>query len=305
MNKKVVFLLCIFTFSLLNAANLLKFYHRDYQVADRSVFVFDSRPQFSFSSDANKILINFPNTSLDLGLEGEVFHDSKVLKSISYTQNGDDLLVKLALQNSQFGHPEVESFHFSQNKQQYKVVFDIIRNPQPATTDAAQQLAKFYRLVGKEKKSNQVLADFRASQAQLKKAEESKAISSDPEKAKAQPIVSDSEADKADLTKSAAPEANSFYDFLLGIPLSFYLLLLVAIILVILTIRFIISGQRKRAANSSADFWYPTSGFGSEQCQKKIISILHKHNWESDTIARELQLSSEAVEQIIAEIEAK
>jgi hypothetical protein len=36
-----------------------------------------------------------------------------------------------------------------------------------------------------------------------------------------------------------------------------------------------------------------------------MISVLHKHNWDSEIIARELQLDRETVEKIIAELEAK
>ena len=120
MNKKFIFVFFLAIFTFLHSAVLLDYYHRDYQVANRSVLVFDKKPEFNISKNKNHIIIKVQNGKKDYDVESLQTPKNHLLKAITYSQKDKDLLIVFELHTFKGIVPVFDKMEFSENKNKYK-----------------------------------------------------------------------------------------------------------------------------------------------------------------------------------------
>ena len=116
MNKKFIFVFFLAIFTFLHSAVLLDYYHRDYQVANRSVLVFDKKPEFNISKNENHIIIKVQNGKKDYDVESLQTPKNHLLKAITYSQKDNDLLIDFELHTFKGIVPVFDKMEFSENK---------------------------------------------------------------------------------------------------------------------------------------------------------------------------------------------
>ena len=301
MNKRLSILLLFALFTTLHAAILLDFYHRDYQMADRSVLVFDQKPNYKITKNDSHLLITIQNGQLDYDVKPQTFNENKLIKSINYSSQKDKLVIDFNLQDYDGKLPIWEPMEFEQNKQQYKVVIDFIKTKSPQTNPDAVALSEFYETIGQPKTAKDIMDQFLATLEVEPKPEPKPELKSElkPEQAtvstdtlieiKSQPLAKATE---------KISFASTITDFFKVFPLLFYVLFALTIALVVLSIK-IFSRNRSSLPQTSKPDQYSLLGFGSNDLQKKAALKLSEASWSDENIAKELCMSIEQLNKLL------
>lgn len=292
--KKKLFFSSLFIFiTFLNATVLIDYYHKDYLIADRSVFVFDEKPQYTLSKENSKILLKMINTQKDIDIENQKFSDGKVISDIDYLVSGTQLSATINLFKSNFDNPQIEKFGYYENKNIYKVVVDIIGQSNPTTASQAKDLANFYKFTGREKKAKSILVNFEKKSKAVQVSKNQK-VETLPkiEKKEIAPLLK-SEPESTEITfKDKITKIISRYN------LSFYLIVFAGFLLFLFGIRILRNILKKEKIIDDPSF-YSVNEFGSLRFRKTVAQKFQDLNWDIESIARELQITVQDTKKIL------
>ena len=311
MNKKfvLIFFLSIFTF--LHSAILLDYYQRDYQVANRSVLVFNGKPELKTSQNGNHLIIEVQDCQKDYDVKSLETPKNHLLNAITYSLNDNDLIIDFDLRNFGKEIPVYDKMEFAENKNKYKVVIDFIKTRSPQNEEDAIAIAKFYKSTGRSKKAENILTAFKEKKIETPKQnkkdtiEEKKVEIPKQDKKGTLEVQEQKQIAKPVNTQPAQPMQKqnpkpNFLSIFQVFPLYFYIAIFLGIVVIILLIR-ILSRKKKITSVSSNENQFSTSGFGSEKMQIIAVNKLAEYGWTHENIAKELYITQQRVKELLKE----
>ncbi|MBT5420732.1 MAG: hypothetical protein HOK80_07555, partial [Candidatus Cloacimonetes bacterium] len=99
--RRTFILFFLIFISLLNANYLIDVYHKDYGVIDRTVLVFDTRPDYEILKHESDLQINLSGCRKDASLRESNITNSKVITGLNYLVTKDKVSVSIGINTSQ------------------------------------------------------------------------------------------------------------------------------------------------------------------------------------------------------------
>ena len=99
--KRAFILMLLVLISLLNANFLIDVYHKDYGVIDRTVLVFDTKPNYEILKHESDLQINLHGCRKDASLQKTGINNSKVITGLDYLISEDKVMVMININTSQ------------------------------------------------------------------------------------------------------------------------------------------------------------------------------------------------------------
>ena len=316
-------LLLIVGFCMINSlllANTLKdYYHSNYGPVERVVFVFDEHPRYRLREDILSVNLSF----LECG-KVETIRSTRVLDNpviTNFTFVPTDAFVGVLINT----HEEYRLDTFLlKSGDDYKLVLDIFQHKEPLTPEEAREYAEFYRNVNKD---NQALyfenvadsmiienqrADIRRLEAEKKAAEEAKEIKEEPKKEPSYPVVSKPKEtikeesvetkqvpdrdEKDNFLKANLPA--SVYEVLEDIYLDKMLMFSIIVVFGVIFIMLMMSLIRRFHKPAKVKKERPSNSFGTLEFQRVTIRRLLSNGWQTEEIAKELNITTDEVEEL-------
>ncbi len=315
MKKKILLFLVFICATFLQATMLMDYYHKDYEVADRSVFVFDKKPVYRITQENGQVYLHFSNIRADIDIHDALFPDGNVIESIKYLTAGNNLTAVIKLFSNDYGEPKLEIIEFAEkNNTIYKVVIDIIVISKPADKQQASFLANFYKLTGQKNSANKVWEDFEASvkfaPADIQPENVKEASKDEIAPVATVPVVIvpvatleiDSVASHEEISDKVSSEksANNLMEIFKAINKVELIVIVFAFVLILFAIRILINYHKLNIQDKDKEnYLYPTTGYGSEEFRQKAAKKLDEQNWDIEAIAKELQLTEKEVEKLL------
>jgi len=281
MKKIVLLLLLIFNLFILNALQMNEFYHKNYGIADRTVFVFDSNPSYTIEKSDDVIKIIVKGSSLSNEIKDLPVKDNSVLSCYAFSRSNNDLVISIHLNRQPTDNRDYGVEDFVLKDKTFKLVIDIFKYRNPLTRAEIISFIEFYKLVQLKEKASyyeKLLADFK-----------------DPEVKDEEIPIEDkiSETDKPEEKEDDQKTLSKFRDILN--PYWSYLGYIIAGLLFIIVIILILIILNLRKNSKITSVFQNKEKLGSRSFRKKIIKILKEAGWEDDMIAEELSISKEEV----------
>ncbi len=323
MKRSIIILFFILLFFELLSGNLLiDVYHHNYGIIDRTVLVFDSKPDYSISNDEKKILISAFDTRKLPEVKTKKLAENKVLSEFNYSESLEKLDISIVL-NHEYQRQKGHQYSFSTIElpgEFFKLVFDIFANYIPTNEEERKSFISFYEKMGKDQKAEEYrkldLAEIsrtipekpspKASnniQKQEIHKTEKKSISKKPEQTikpaekKKEIVKKYSEQDiQAEAQKATRTFNNAFLLFSIGN---------ILVVIVYFAIKKFRNKNELQTENwqetksTEKEIYHPTEGFGDVEFQKEMIKKLVEEKWDPENIAREMNLTEERVKQLI------
>jgi len=132
----------------LAASNLKDYYHANYGLVERIVFVFDEYPRYRLREDALSINLSLLDCKKEPTVKSKRVIDNPVISKITFVPT--DAFTGVLINT--FEEYKVEDFVFKSNND-YKLVLDIFKYKNPRSPEEALEYADFYRNVNKPQKA--------------------------------------------------------------------------------------------------------------------------------------------------------
>ncbi|MDP8268973.1 MAG: hypothetical protein P9L97_09620 [Candidatus Tenebribacter davisii] len=290
--KKTFLLSFLVLFSLLNASYLIDVYHKDYGVIDRTVLVFDTKPDYEILKHESDIQVNLHKCRKDPSLQKIDITTSKSITGFDYLISEDKVMVMIHINTSQLlvtGEVfKVEGMELQ--GEFFKLVLDIFISTNPQSISELSSYASFYETTG-----NRILADeYNARVVELNKKNKL------PQENK---VLQPEQANTSSGPTRVVNKMNSqFQMFKSKVNLKIVGIILCALILLGFVIFLIIKLLRRKSSrlDFDEDSLRPHDGFADREYLEKVVKVLSAKNWEVDEIAKELELPFSEVQTIIA-----
>ncbi len=285
----VIFLVLI---SLLNANFLIDVYHKDYGVIDRTVLVFDTKPDYEILKHESDLQINLPGCRKDASLQEISINNSKVITGFDYVISEEKVMVMININTSQLlvtGEIyKVEGMELQGNV--FKLVLDIFIATEPQTLSELTSYASFYEKTGEVKLAEEYKNKVLGIHNELKNQQETTDTKSMQATAKKESV------NVTEKIKSVVQNISSKLDLkIVGFAIGVLILLIIVIFLIVKLLR-----KKTSAFDMDDDSIRPTDGFADSAYLEKVAKKLSAKNWEIEEIAKELDLPLEKVQRIIA-----
>jgi len=290
--KRTFILLCLIFASLLNANFLIDVYHKDYGIIDRTVLVFDSRPNYEILKHESDLQINLPGCRKDASVQKINIPNSKVITGFDYQVTPDKVVVLVNINTSEMlvsGEIyKVEGMELQADV--FKLVLDIFLTANPQTLSELTSYVNFYEKTGEEELAEEYNNKVVELHNKLK-------AQQDQNKATQKQKVDKKETDRVkEKVRSDFQKLTSKLNFkLIGIILGAIILLLIVVFLIIK-----LSQKKTSAFEADSDSLRPTDGFADIKYLENLAKDLAAKDWNVDEIAKELELPLETVQRIIA-----
>ncbi|MDP8200763.1 MAG: hypothetical protein P9M11_01320 [Candidatus Tenebribacter burtonii] len=285
--RKVFILSLLMVISFLNASYLVDVYHRDYGVIDRTVLVFDTKPQYKIFTNESNIQINLQECRKNISLKKLAIPNSKVLTSYDYIASEDQVTAMIDINISRL---PVTSETYKVNIMElqedvFKLVLDIFILANPQSLFELTSYASFYKTTGYFKLAEEyekLVVNFKDKIKQQENATvQSKQIVNSKKQTKVIYII-----------QSLIQKFNTEFTFkIVGIALVSLFLLFVVI--------FILSPKKASKIDLNKKLIRPTDGFADDTFMEKVARKLAAKDWKVEEIAKELELPLEKVKKII------
>lgn len=290
--KRTFILLCLIFVSLLNANFLINVYHKDYGIIDRTVLVFDSRPDYEILKHESDLQINLPGCRKDASIRKYNISNSKVVTGFDYQVTADEVVVLININTSEM-LVSGESYIVEGMELQadvFKLVLDIFINANPQTLSELTSYVDFYKKIGKEELAEEYNDKVVELHKKLKDEQEQN-------KTTQEQVLAQNETGKVkEKVRSDFQKPTSKLNFkLIGIILGAIILLIIAIFLIIK-----LSQKKTSVFEEDSDSFRPTDGFADMKYLEELAKDLAAKDWNIDEIAKELELPLETVQRIIA-----
>jgi len=287
--KKILLLTFITFITILNANFLIDAYHKDYGVIDRTVLVFDTKPQYDILKHGSSIEVKLDGCRKDASLQNISVIDSKVLTGFDYLISGDGIKVIININTTQLlitGEVyRVNGMELQGNV--FKLVLDIFISNNPQSLSELSSYASFYKEIGNE----ELAEDYNDKVVKLNnkiKAQQENAITQDEN--------SRSKISVSSILIDTAKELISKLNFgILGIVAG-----IIALIVIIIILIDKLFGKKTSTTDTDVDSLRPVDGFADNAYLKEVAKKLAALNWDVDEIAKELELPFEEVQKFIA-----
>ena len=290
--KRTFILLFLVLVSLLNASFLIDVYHKNYGVIDRTVLVFDTKPQYEILKHESDIQINLPGCRKDVSLQKLDFANSKVITGFDYLVSKDKVIVMINVNTSQLlvtGEIyKVDGMEIQGDV--FKLVLDIFISANPQTLSELTSYATFYETTGnfklaEEYKLQALALNEKIKEQQINTTTQSKQVVA----TKLQTGILNK---LKSLIDKLSPQLNIK---IIGVALGAIILLAIFIFLIIK-----LSRKKTSAFDMDGDSLRSTDGFAENTYLEKAAKDLAAKNWGLEEIAKELELPFEEVQKIIA-----
>ena len=148
--KRIFILFFFLLISLLNASFIIDAYHKDYGVINRTVLVFDTKPEYEILKHESDIQINLQGCRKDASLQKMNISNSKVITGFDYIVSEDKVAVMIKINTKQLlitGEVYiVEGIELQGDV--FKLVFDIFISTNPQSLSELTSYASFYKTTG-------------------------------------------------------------------------------------------------------------------------------------------------------------
>ena len=290
--RRTFILFFLIFISLLNANYLIDVYHKDYGVIDRTVLVFDTRPDYEILKHESDLQINLTGCRKDASVQTLGITNSKVITGFKYQVTKDEVIVSIGINTSQLlitGEVyKVEGMELQGDV--FKLVLDIFISTDPQTLSELTSYAQFYEKTGDAKLAKEYNDKVVGLHDKLKS--QQKIAENDPTQA----VTKKESVKVANIVKSDFQNFVSKLNFkLIGIVLSALILLAVVIFLIIK-----LSRKKTSAFKTDDDSLRPSDGFADIEYLRELAKNLASKDWEVEEIAKELELPLETIQKIIA-----
>ncbi len=287
--KKKYFLFVFFTISLLLNANIfIDMYHKDYSMIDRTVLIFDSKPNYEIFRNEEEIQINISNCSKDANIINRKFYNSNVLTAFDYLVTKNKIMVIITINSSQ-KLVSGDTYHYEVMEVKddlFKIVIDIFITKNPKAINELESFASFYSATGNTEladKYNQIAKDLKENLVVT------------------QPVIIKQDSVQLSSQPNYKTNIKSIIQFLKeNLDTKLTILICIGILLIAVVI-FLISFLLKKkqvVPDIEEASLRPLSGFGTDEFRKNMISKLSENGWNADAIAQELDLPENNVTRI-------
>ena len=148
--KRLFILLFFLLISFLNASIIIDAYYKDYGIINRTVFVFDTRPEYEILKHESNIQINLSGCRKDVSLQKLKILNSKVITGFNYNVSEDKVAVVVNINTSHLlvtGEAyKVEGMELQGDV--FKLVLDIFISSKPQSLSELTSYASFYETTG-------------------------------------------------------------------------------------------------------------------------------------------------------------
>ncbi|MEA2096170.1 MAG: hypothetical protein U9P73_05695 [Candidatus Cloacimonadota bacterium] len=290
--RRTFILIFLVSISLLNANFLIDVYHKDYGVIDRTVLVFDTKPNYEILKHESDLQINLHGCRKDVSLKKIGINNSKVITGLDYLISEDQVMVMININTSQLlvtGEIyKVDGMELQGDV--FKLVLDIFISTDPHTLSELTSYASFYEKTGDIKLANEYNNKVLALHNEIKSQKKTTNTKT------TQTITNKKSVKVTEKIKSLVKDISSKLNLkIVGFALGTLILLIVVIFLIIKLLR-----KKTSAFDLDDNSIRPTDGFADSAYLEKIAKDLAARNWEIDQIAKELELPLEKVQRIIA-----
>ncbi len=284
--RKIIFLVFFLSFvSLINASFLIDVYHKDYGYVLRTVLVFDSKPNYSVLKHQDDIQINIMNCRKDATIQNIQIPNSNVLKAFDFLVSKDKVMVVLSInQTLQLisGEPyKVELYELS--GELFKLVLDVFAIKNPKTLEEVNSFANFYKTMGK----TELAEEYYTIALDMKTVQQTQTINDSTIKIQEQ----------KNFFKKTLQSLTYIESLKNTLNIKIVIILAAGIVFIIILIVIISKVAKKKTPKSDFEdkSQRSTRGFGDNDFQKKMILKLVAQEWESEAIAKELNLALDDV----------
>ncbi len=287
--KKKFFLFVFFTITLLLNANIfIDMYHKDYGMIDRTVLIFNSKPNYNIFRNEEEIQINISNCSKDANIINRKFYDSNVLTAYDYLVTKNKITVIITINSSQkLVSGDTYNYEVMEVKDDlFKIVIDIFITKNPKAISELESFASFYNATGNTEladKYNKIAKDMKENLVVT------------------QPVTTIQDSVQVLSQSNYKKKINLIIQFLKeNLDTKLTILICIGIFLIAVVI-FLISFLLKKKQvipDIEETSLRPLSGFGTDEFRKNMISKLSEKGWNTDAIAQELDLPENNVTRI-------
>ena len=279
--RRIFFLLIFISLvSLINASFLIDVYHKDYGYILRTVLVFDSKPNYSVLKHQDDIQINILNCRKDATIQNAQVPNSNVLKAFDFLVSKDKVMVVLSInQTLQLisGEPyKVELYELS--GELFKLVLDVFAIKNPKTLEEVRSFADFYKTIGKTELADQ----YYTIASELKSVQPTQTVTDSVIKTQ----------EPKNFFKKTLQSLTFIESLKSTLNMKIIIILVAGIVFIIVLIVIISKVVKKKVPRSDFEdkSQRSTRGFGDNDFQKKMVLKLAAQEWESEAIAKELNL---------------
>jgi len=280
------------TFLMANATVMQRVYRRDYGVIDRTVLVFNRALDFKVEHNDNVVEILLPNCSKDDSkVSNELFTNSNVLKSYTYKQEGNNLLMKIILNDSYttVNHSEFSVEYLSYQQDVYKIALDIFATQNPESNEELLSFVNFYTTLDQKQKAKIYKEKLTQKIERDKEEAAEKRVLAKTEPTKASPLPQEKQ---VKTTTAKQPKQKdlitSFKSYLIP-----FLILILAALVVWIIIRIL-----KQGKNNEDSLPHDLQPVGREEFRTRVIKKLLDHDWNKRVISMELKVPISEVEEV-------
>ena len=290
--KRIFILLFFLLISLLNASFIIDAYHRDYGVINRTVLVFDTKPEYEILKHESDIQINLQGCRKDASLQKMNISNSKVLKGFDYITSEDKVVVMININTSQLlvtGEKyKVEGMELQGDV--FKLVLDIFISSNPQSLSELTSYASFYKTTGNlelaNEYNNMVIKVHNTIKAQ-------------------QENVDNQLPETITLKKSTMVTTkfkSTFQNFIsiLNTKIIGFILLAIVLFIVVIFLIYKLTHKKASALDKDKSSLRPIDGFADREYLEEVAKKLEAKNWKVEEIAKELEITFEEAQKIIA-----
>lgn len=289
--KRIFILFFFLLISLLNASFIIDAYHKDYGVINRTVLVFDTKPEYEILKHESDIQINLQGCRKDASLQKMNISNSKVITGFDYIVSEDKVIVMININTSQLlitGEVyKVEGMELQGNV--FKLVLDIFISTNPQSLSELTSYASFYKTTGNfelaNEYNNQVIRVHNTIKAQQEDI-----------------VVQSPQTTMTKSTMVTSKFKSSFQNFisLLNIKIIGFILLAIVLFIVVIYLIYKLTHKKTSALGTDDSSLRSIDGFADREYLEEVAKKLAARNWKVEEIAKELEITFEEAQKVIA-----
>lgn len=299
--KKIKFIiLFVFLITLLQANILIDLYHYNYGIIDRTVLVFDSKPEYSIFKRDDVIQLNIEKCKKNITLNNSQVKNNNTINGFQFKSTKTDVIVLIMI-NTAIQNLNKYKYDFdliSIKGSVYKLVLDIFSTKNPQTNSEIQSFVNFYDATGRKNKADEYR--YLLKHGKLKSAIDVTKVSKTKDAAAQQRNAGATTAQQKKEKENLSFLQKIFSRFD-NTNLLLFTSIFVGVIALTLLIIMIINLSRKKATSQEVSFdekFRNMNDFGDKDFQKEMIAKLIADDWGKKEIAHELNLTNERINEL-------
>lgn len=289
--KRIFILLFFLLISLLNASFIIDAYHKDYGVINRTVLVFDTKPKYEILKHESDIQINLQGCRKDASLQKINISNSKVITGFDYVVSEDKVAVMIKINTKQLlitGEVyKVEGIELQGNV--FKLVLDIFISTNPQSLSELTSYASFYKTTGNLELANEYNNQVIKVHNTIKAQQENVVVQPPQTTMKKSTMVTTK-------FKSSFQKSMS----ILNIKIIGFILLAIVLFIIVIYLIYKLTHKKTSALGTDDNSIRSIDGFADTTYLEEVAKKLTEKNWKVEEIAKELEITFEEAQKIIA-----